>query len=204
MHATLIRPADRFPSVRPPARRERSAMVRRRATPQADDPTSIAINRLSQRITEDKDQQNERIDKLFTRLGERFDRLEAKVDLKIDRLSDDTQREIDEARRDVGELRDLVTKHGARLDDMEEHRDANLRASAEGAARGAGEAAGAVATAAAAVIASNQQKPFLKTFLGKVAVGCAGFSALVAALGSVPAVLKYGGMIVGYIAGLAK
>lgn len=168
------------------------------------DPTSAAINRLSARITEDKDQQNDRIDKLFTRLGERFDRLEAKVDLKIDRLSDDTQREIDEARRDVGELRDLVTKHGERLDGMEEHRDANMRASAEGAAKGAGEAAGAVATAAAAIVAANQQKPFLKTALGKAVVACAGFSALVAALGSVPAVLKYGGLFLTWVAAFAK
>ncbi len=168
------------------------------------DPTHTAINRLSQRIVEDKDQQNERIDKLFTRLGERFDRLEAKVDLKVDRLSADTHREIDEARRDVGELRDLVTKHGDRLDEIDEHREESMRASAEGAARGAGEAAGAVATAAAAVVAAGQPQPFLKTVTGKIIAVCAVFSALVAALGAVPAVVKSTGLILTFLAGLAK
>lgn len=165
------------------------------------DPTHTAINRLSQRLTEDKDQQNERIDKLFNRLGERFDRLEAKVDLKLDRLSADTHREIDEARRDVGELRDLVTKHGDRLDDMEAHRDANMRASAEGAAKGAGEAAGVVAAQAAKVTAAAVAKGFWATWLGKLVAGAVAFTALVTGATAVPAALRWIEKLWAFLAG---
>lgn len=155
------------------------------------DATSDAINRLGARITEHKDQQNERIDKIFARLEERFDRLEAKVDLKVDRLSADTHREIDEARRDVGELRDLVAKHGERIDDMEEHRDSNMRASAEGAAKGAGEAAGVVAAQTARVTAAAVAKGFWATWLGKLVAGAVAFTAVVTGAGAIPSVLRW-------------
>ncbi len=143
-------------------------------------------------------------DRIFERLEGRFERLEAKFDLRMDASDRTIHSEISEARRDLGELRDLVTKQGRRIDGMEAHRDENTRASTEGAARGAGEAAGAVAVRAAAVLAADRGPPFLKTTTGKIVAGCAGFSALVAALGSIPNVIKYAGIVMAFLAGLAK
>jgi len=166
-------------------------MVRRRVTPPADDPTSAAINRLSQRIVEDKDQQNERTDKIVNRLYERFDRLEAKVDLKIDQLDRDTQRELSEARRDVGELRDLVHSQRDRLDDIERDKARQLEASAAGAARGAGQAAAVAAADTAKVAAAQIGKSFWATWSGKTVASAVAFTALVTGAQAVPAVLRW-------------
>lgn len=154
-----------------------------------------ALSRAEERLTAQQD-------RLFERLESRFERLEAKFEQRLDATDRDTQREFGEARRDLGELRDLVTKHGGRLDAMDAHRDDNMRASAEGAAKGAGEAAGAVAVRAAAVVAADRSKPFLETFWGKAVVVGTGVSALAGAVGLVPNIIKYGGIILKFIGGL--
>lgn len=154
------------------------------------DPTSSALHRIGQRMIEHKDQTDERIDKIFTRLDERFDRLEAKVDLKTDQLDRDTQREFSEARRDIGELRDIVRAQGERLDKVEDGKAAQLQASAEGAARGAGQAAGLVAATAARAVAFNAARGFWSTVLGKLVAVAVGFTATVTGIGALPAALR--------------
>lgn len=156
-----------------------------------------ALGRSEERLTAQQD-------RLFERIEARFERLEAKFEQRLDASDRDTQRELGEARRDVGELRDLVTKHGGRLDAMDAHRDDNMRASAEGAARGAGEAAGAVAVRAAAVVAADRPRTFLETFWGKAVVVGTGVSALAGAISIIPAAIKYGGLVLHFIGGLAK
>jgi FtsZ-binding cell division protein ZapB len=165
------------------------------------DPTRSAIERLSDRLTKDKDLQNERIDSLLDRLNERFDRLEAKVDLKVDKLASDTQREIDEARRDVGELRDLVAGQGKRIDTMESTKTAQLRASAEGAALGAGYAVGEAAAATAKVTAAAVAKGFWSTWAGKIVALGTAIAALGAGIDNLPKVLKWAAQFFQYLAG---
>lgn len=167
----------------------------------ARDPTRSAIERLSDRLTKDKDQQNERIDSLLDRLNERFDRIEAKVDLKVDKLANDTQREIDEARRDVGELRDLVTGHGKRIDSMENTKAEQLRASAEGAALGAGHAVGEAAAATAKITAAAVAKGFWSTWAGKIVALGTAIAALGAGIDNLPKVLKWTAQFFHYLAG---
>lgn len=163
------------------------------------DPTRNAIQRLSDRLTSDKDQQNERIDGLFDRLSERFDRLEAKLELKVDKLSNDTHREIDEARRDVGELRDLVTAHGRRVDAIESGKAEQLRASAEGAALGAGRAVGEGAAATAKVTAAAVAKGFWGTWAGKIVAFGTAIAALGAGIDNLPKVIKWTGEFVRHL-----
>lgn len=156
-----------------------------------------ALGRSEERLTAQQD-------RLFERIEARFERLEAKFELRMDASDRDTQRELGEARRDVGELRDLVTKQGGRIDDMEAHRGENMRASAEGAARGAGEAAGAVATRAAAVVAADRAKPFIDTWIGKAVIAGGAFTTLITALGVVPNVLRGIGAIWTFLTGMGK
>lgn len=167
-----------------------------------------ALGRAEERLTAQQD-------RLFERLEGRFERLEAKFEQRLDASDRDTQREFGEARRDLGELRDLVAKQGTRIDDMEAHRNDNMRASAQGAAKGAGEAAGAVATAAAAIVseqvtaaaakvASAQRKPLLESWAGRTLAVSSAFTAIVLGLGLVPKVLVAVEAFWTFIRGLAK
>lgn len=144
------------------------------------------------------------LDRLFDRFEKSVDRLEAKFDLRMDATERGVQSEFDEAKIAAGELRDGIAQLRSRVGALEENRAANMRASAEGAARGAGEAAGAVATRAAAVVAAGAAKPFLQTFWGKAVVVGTGVSALAGAVGLIPAIVKYGGLILKFLGSLSK
>jgi hypothetical protein len=156
-----------------------------------------ALGRAEERLTAQQD-------RLFERFERGLDRLEAKFDQRIDASDKEVQAEFRETRLALGELRDGIALQRSRIDEMDTHRDDNMRASAEGAARGAGEAAGAVATRAAAVVASGRDPPFSKTPLGKLALVCGGIMTVLAVFGAVPGIIKYGGLILAFLGGLAK
>lgn len=155
------------------------------------------------------------LDRLFERFEKSVDRLEAKFDLRMDATDRSVQSEFTEAKLAAGELRDGIALLKDRVSDLEENRDHNMRASAEGAAKGAGEAAGAVAATSAALIsdqviaavalaASNHRKPFMETVWGKAVIVGTGVSALAGAIGLVPNIIKYGGLLLHFIGGFAK
>lgn len=129
-------------------------------------------------------------EELFDRLEKSLGRLEARVEHRLDTMDKDTQREFAEARRDIGELRDLVNKQGDRIDEMETGRTERLMATAEGAARGAGAAAGAVAAQTAQATAQAVAKGFWATWLGKMVAAAVGFTALVTGASAMPAVAR--------------
>lgn len=143
----------------------------------------VALDRRDERMAA-------QLDRIVERMENRFDRMEAKFDLRQDEADKDVQREFGETRRDLGELRDLIHNQGRRIDDMEEHRDSQMSASAEGAARGAGQAAGLVAAATAKITAAEIGKGFWATWTGKITMGCAAFTSIVVAISSVPGVVR--------------
>lgn len=142
------------------------------------------------------------LDRLFERFEKSVDRLEAKFDQRMDASDKEVQAEFGETRVALGELRDGLAMQRQRIDGLEHASETQMGAAAQGAARGAGEAAGAVATAAAAVVASNTRKPFIETSWGKAVVVGTGISAVTGALGLVPAIVKYGALILKFLGDL--
>jgi hypothetical protein len=139
------------------------------------------------------------LDRLFERVEGRLDKMEAKFDLRMDGSDKDVQREFGETRRDLGEMRDLIDKQGRRIDNMEEHRDAQVSASAEGAARGAGEAASRAAANTAKVTAAEVSKGFWRTGVGKIVAFCALIAGLGAGIDNLPKVLRWVREVIEYL-----
>ncbi|MDP1599031.1 hypothetical protein [Phenylobacterium sp.] len=131
------------------------------------------------------------LDRLFERVEGRLDKMEAKFDLRMDGSDKDVQREFGETRRDLGEMRDLIDKQGRRIDSMEDHRDAQVSASAEGAARGAGEAASRAAANTAKVTAAEVAKGFWRTWPGRIVALGTGIAALGAGIDNLPKVIVW-------------
>lgn len=155
-------------------------------------PTSRdAIVRLGERMDKIHETQAERMDRLVARIFDSFDRLEAKLDIKIDALDRHTTAEITEARRDLGELRDIVHSQGLRIDQMETNRAGALAKAVEGAAKGAGAAASEAAAATAVVTATSFAKGFWATRWGKAVAIFSGVAALGAGIDNIPKVLKW-------------
>lgn len=144
------------------------------------------------------------LDRLVERFEGRLDKMEAKFDLRMDGSDRDVQREFSETRRDLGEMRDLLQKHGQRIDHMEDHREAQMSASAEGAARGAGEAASRAAANTAKVTAAEVAKGFWKTTAGKIVAFGTAIAALGAGIDNLPKVLKWAAEAFHYLSGGPK
>lgn len=170
-----------------------------------------AIGRVSNRVTELRENVAERMDTLAERLEGHLNRIEARIMAKVEQMDEDTQREFREARHDLGDLRDRLTiVEGVATGAKEAAETAQITAkeaatasragttAAVGAMRTATDTAAAatiVATdaAAAAMIAVPKEtaQVFWASSTGRFLKWCTAIGATGAAIAALPVIVKF-------------
>lgn len=163
-----------------PRLRVRRAMV--------DDKNAEAIRRLSRRVDEQDTVSTDRIDALAARIVARLDQIEARADRRAEITDAQATREFSEVRRDLGELRDVGTKLGKRVETLEQ---GTLHAAAQGAAEGAGRAATVAAKETAIEVAKSTARGFWATTHGKIVSACAVVAGIGTAIDNLPKVIHW-------------